>query len=70
MPIATRAWLVSNFNVGWYKRIPDKAAARREVESVALLTSRQVEKLFPEAQIYREVILGMTKSFVAYHGWS
>ena len=69
MPLAARTWLVSHFDVGWYRRIPDRAAARREVESVALLTARQLKELFPEARIYREKLLGMTKSFVAYHGW-
>ena len=69
MPVWARTWLVSHFDVGWYKRIPDKEAAKREVESVALLTARQLKELFPEARIYEETILGMTKSFVAYHGW-
>lgn len=69
LPVAMRAWLVRNFNVGWYKRIPDPVEARREVESVALLNLRQVRALFPEAAIFRERILGFTKSFVAYSGW-
>jgi hypothetical protein len=69
MPLSMRAWMVSHFSVGWYERIPDKAKARREVESVALLTAAQVRQLFPEAQIYKEKIAGFTKSLVAYHGW-
>ncbi|HEY1952007.1 MAG TPA: class I SAM-dependent methyltransferase [Gemmatimonadaceae bacterium] len=70
MPVSLRTWLLSSFDVGWYKRIPDRAAARREVESVSLLGEGQVRKLFPGARIYRERILGLTKSFVAYGGWS
>lgn len=69
MPLPLRVWLVSNFDVGWYQRIPDKAEARREVESISLLSENNVRRLFPEAQIYREKLLGITKSFVAYHGW-
>lgn len=70
MPVALRVWLVSHFNVGWYPRIPDPKAARLEVESIALLSERQLRELFPEARIYKERILGLTKSFVAYHGWN
>lgn len=69
-PVSVRTWLVSNFSVGWYPRIPDASAARREVESIALLTRQQVRQLFPEAKIYQEKVLTFTKSFVAYHGWA
>ncbi len=70
MPVSVRVWLVSHFNVGWYDRIPDKLEAQREVESVALLSKGQLRQLFPEARIYKEKILGFTKSLVAYHGWA
>lgn len=68
-PVSLRAWLVSNFNVGWYRRIPERAAARRAVESVLLLSEKQVRELFPDAKIYRERFFGFTKSIVAYGGW-
>ena len=70
LPVAARAWLLSSFNVGWYRRIPDKQAARREVESIQLLTRSRFAKLFPGATLYEEKILGLTKSFVAFGGWS
>lgn len=69
LPLSLRTWMVSSFDVGWYKRIPDKATARREVESVSLLTEKQLRTLFPEAVIYKEKLLGITKSFVAFGGW-
>lgn len=69
MPVWMRTWMVSSFDVGWYKRIPDKSAARREVESVALLSKKQLRTLFPNAGIYEEKLLGITKSFVAFGGW-
>lgn len=68
-PLSLRVWLVSNFNMGWYRRIPDKAKARREVESVSLLSRSDLRRLFPRAEIYEERIAGLTKSFVAYGGW-
>ena len=70
LPVSVRVWLVSNFNVGWYKRIPDKAQAKREVESISLLSRRDLQRLFPGAQIYEERFLGLIKSFVAYGGWT
>ena len=70
LPLNLRAWLVSHFNVGWYKRIEDGHAARQEVESIQLLTRRQFAALFPGASIYPEKIGGLTKSFVAIAGWN
>ena len=69
-PAGVRAWLVSHFSVGWYPRIPDPAEAKREVDSISLLTRRQLRLLFPEADVYEEKMMGLTKSYVAYHGWS
>lgn len=68
-PVSLRTWMVSSFDVGWYERIRNKAAARREVESVCLLSEKQFRTLFPKARIYKEKLLGLTKSFIAYGGW-
>jgi hypothetical protein len=69
LPVYTRAWLVNKFSVGWYRRIPDLAAARAEVESIQLLTRRKFAALFPDARIHEEKFGGLTKSFVAIGGW-
>ncbi len=69
LPVASRAWLVNRFNVGWYKRIPDPRAARTEVESIQLLTRGRFSALFPGARIHEEKIAGLTKSFIAIGGW-
>jgi hypothetical protein len=69
MPVWLRTWMVSRFDVGWYKRIADKTAARSEVESISLLSRKQLQVLFPNAVIYEEKLLGMSKSFVAFRGW-
>jgi len=69
LPVSARVWAVRRFNLGWYKKIPDRDAARREVESISLLAERDMRRLFPGARIYKEKFLGLTKSFVAYHGW-
>lgn len=69
LPLGTRAWLVNKFDVGWYRRIPDRSAALAEVESIQLLTRKQFAALFPEARIHEEKFGGLTKSFVAIGGW-
>jgi hypothetical protein len=69
LPLQARAWLVNHFDVGWYRRITDSDAARREVESIRLLTRRDFAELFPDALIHEERIGPLTKSFVAVGGW-
>ena len=69
LPSGVRAQMVHRFDVGWYKRIPSIEKAKEEVDSIQLLTKRKFADLFPEATIYEEKILGLTKSFVAYRGW-
>ena len=69
LPLGVRAQMVHRFDVGWYKRIPDLAVARAEVESIRLLTRKRFAALFPEATIHSEKLGGLTKSFVAYGGW-
>jgi len=39
--------------------------ARRAVEEINLLTGRELRFLFPEAELLRERVLGLTKSFIA-----
>jgi len=69
LPSELRAQMVHRFDVGWYKRIPDLAAAREEVDSIQLLTLRRFSALFPGATIHVEKLGGLAKSFVAYGGW-
>lgn len=70
LPMAMRAQLVHRFDVGWYKRIPSLEKARDEVQSIQLLTRKRFAALFPGATIYLEKMMGLTKSFVAYAGWT
>jgi hypothetical protein len=69
LPFSTRVWIASHYKVGWYCRPNDPVAARREVEAIRLLKKRELQSLFPEAKLYQERFFGMTKSFIAYHGW-
>lgn len=70
LPINIRVLMLQNFKLGWFSKTPDKVKAREIVEGIRLLGKREFMALFPNAAIYEEKILGMTKSFVAYGGWS
>lgn len=66
LPLATRAWLLQRFNLGWMPRQSSREAALNEVRSIRLLSRAEMQKLFPDANIFEERYLGMVKSFVAY----
>jgi hypothetical protein len=69
LPIRFRAWLLQNFKLGWFTKTPDALEAREVVESIRLLTKKEFKAFFPNASIYEEKVLWMTKSFIAYGGW-
>jgi hypothetical protein len=69
LPISLRATLVQYFNVGWYKRIPQREKALAEVRSIRLLHEAELRQMFPGATIYREYMFGLKKSLIAYGGW-
>jgi hypothetical protein len=56
-------------DLGWFKGTPDEQEAAKIVDSIRLLTEREVRALFPEGTVYKEKVLGLTKSFVVYSGW-
>jgi hypothetical protein len=69
LPAPMRIWLVQHFALGWCKRRPDRESARQLVNSIHLLRKRELLELFPGADLHEEKILGLVKSFSAYHGW-
>ena len=69
LPLAAQAFLLSRMRLGWHPREPDMARVRAVAASVRLRTEAELRALFPGASIYRERLLGLTKAFVAYHGF-
>jgi hypothetical protein len=65
LPIPLRVWLIRHFSLGWHPRIRDYDRALSEVNSVRLLTKRELQALFPGATIIEERFCGLVKSFVA-----
>ncbi len=65
LPTKLQRKLVRNFTVwGWLTR-PSPAEAAGFLAMTRLLDGAEVRDLFPQASIFRERFLGMTKSFIA-----
>ncbi len=69
LPNAFQVWLLCRFNLGWIRRTPDPHEARSTIAGIRMLDLEAMLRLFPDAHIYEERLLGLTKSFVAHHGW-
>ncbi len=70
LPIGMRAALVFRFRLGWYgKDVTTREQARETVNSIRLLSRREMSELFPDAALFEEKFLGLAKSFIAYAGW-
>lgn len=69
LPLSLRARLLNRCDLGWSKREPDLASARAVVGSVTLLRRKEFARFFPDATIYDERYLGLTKSFIAFGGF-
>jgi hypothetical protein len=70
LPVGVRVRLLQSFNLGWIQKTPEPAKAREIVESIRLLNRDEFLGLFPDSNLYEEKVFGITKSFVAYKGWS
>lgn len=69
LPLRAQAWLLMNLSLSWGGRIRDRERAEHTARSVRLLSGRELGALFPGAELNRERVLGLTKSWTAYKGW-
>ena len=70
MPDQMKMQVVRNFKTGRdRKRYTDIEEARERVESIQLLTRRQLMELFPGGNLYEERFMGLVKSLVVYQGF-
>ncbi len=69
LPREVRTQLVMRFALGWYPRVPERDRAEEIVDSVRLLTARELCALFPGAQLHRETFAGLAKSLVVTGGF-
>jgi hypothetical protein len=65
LPKKVRVRLLRNFTIhGWVTR-PNRRHCEQFVNEVRMLTMRDMRRLFPEGEIWRERFLGLPKSLIA-----
>lgn len=69
LPRGVQVSLLMNFDLAWTGKIADRERAEAAAKSVRLLSRKEFTAMFPEAAVYEERFLGLTKSFVCYAGW-
>lgn len=69
LPVGIKTWLLMHLALDWGGKVATRERAIEIANSVKLLNARDFSSMFPNARIYEEKVLGLTKSFVAYGGW-
>ncbi len=67
-PLPLRIFLLVHVGSPWGWKLKDEQEAATYLQSIRLLTQRELCALFPDAHIYQEKFLGFTKSLIAYKG--
>ncbi len=67
LPYSVKIFLTKNFTLGHQEKTGNKQKAIERVKEIRLLTRTEMQRLFPEAKIYDEVFMGLTKSVTAYY---
>lgn len=65
LPRRIQEGIVVRWPLGNYASVTDRAEALRHLLDIELLSAAEMRFYFPDAELYRERILGLTKSFVA-----
>ena len=65
LPKPIRLWLVSNFQLGYWRKAASIDEAVRIVESARLLNKKMFQALFEDANVLTERIFWIPKSFIA-----
>jgi hypothetical protein len=66
-PESLKIFLLTKFNLGWYKQ-QSTDEAKQTIKSINLLKKKELIRIFPESRIFSEKIFFLTKSFIAYSG--
>lgn len=66
LPLRVKAFLIYHFQLGFWIRGRSKEEAEKFAAEVRLLRYKDLKALFPDADIKREKVLGLTKSFMVF----
>jgi len=70
LPVKYRAFLIRHLNMGWYEKKQNYSDSIKLAKSLRLLKRKELEYLFPGANIISERFYGLNKSFMLYKGFS
>jgi hypothetical protein len=70
MPLGMKVFLIRHLNVTFTRKKWTAEEAAAVASEIMLLSEKDLRQMFPGASIAREKILGLTKSLMAYGGWS
>ncbi len=65
LPETLRRKMIMRFSLGFFKRIGDEDEARDIIDHHRLLSYRQMRRLFPDARVGFEKLMGLNKSIIA-----
>lgn len=65
LPEWARRQLIMRFSLGFFRRIEDRDEARGIIDHHRLLSRRQMMRLFPDADVTFEKVMGLNKSILA-----
>lgn len=66
LPPGLKGAIAARWRPGWYRNRSAEVAAA-DARAIRLLNRRELRQLFPNAHLWAERFLGLTKSWVAYH---
>ena len=69
LPLSVRVLLLMNLPLTHRGRIRERARAVEAASEIRLLSRAELQKLFPGATMQHERFMGLTKSFVLFHGF-
>lgn len=65
LPRFIKLTLVRTFNMGWFRKCESRESAAALIDSIRLLSRKELAALFPDAMIITERAAGLTKSYIA-----
>lgn len=66
LPRWFKLFLLTRFSLSWYRRFPDSMSAGAKIDSIRLLSKKELKNLFDGAKLYHERLFAFTKSFVVF----